>query len=78
MVLNISKTRVAQILKENNSQNGQSGQACQSRELTLILTGNSSVGQHLEVVVNQAAKQSVSQVIADEREVLREQVLDDL
>ena len=78
MVLNISKTRVAQILKENNSQTGQSGQASQSKELTTILTGNSSVGQHLEEVVIQAAKQSVSQVIADEREVQREQVLDDL
>ena len=39
MVLNISKTRVAQILKENNSQNGQSGQASQSKELTTILRG---------------------------------------
>ena len=78
MVLNISKTRVAQILKENNSQNGQSGQASQSKELTTILTGNPSVGQHLEEVVTQAAKQSVTQVIADEREVQREQVLDDL
>ena len=78
MVLNISKTRVAQILKENNSKNGQSGQASQSKELTAILTGNPSVGQHLEEVVTRAAKQSVSQVIADEREVQREQVLDDL
>ena len=47
MVLNISKTRVAQILKENNSKNGQSGQASQSKELTTILKGNPSVGQHL-------------------------------
>ena len=78
MVLNISKTRVAQILKENNLTKGQSGQASQSKELTTILTGNPSVGQHLEEVVTQAAKQSVSQVIADEREVQREQVLDDL
>ena len=51
MVLNISKTRVAQILKENNLTKGQSGQASQSKELTTILTGNSSVGQHLEEVV---------------------------
>ena len=51
MVLNISKTRVAQILKENNSKNGQSGQASQSKELSTILTGNHSVGQHLEEVV---------------------------
>ena len=72
MVLNILKTRVAQILKENNSQNGQSGQASQSKELTKILTGNPSVGQHLEEVVTQAARQSVSQLIADEREVQRE------
>ena len=75
MVLNIPKTRVAQILKENNSQNGQSGQASQSKELTTILTGNPSVGQHLEEVVTQAARQSVSQLIADQHEVQREQML---
>ncbi len=78
LVLSISKTRVAQILKENNSKNGQSGPASQYTELTTISRGNPSVGQHLEAVVTQAAKQSVSQVIADEREVQREQVLDDL
>ena len=59
----------AQILKENNSKIGQSGQASQSKDLTTILKWNPSVGQHLEEVVTQAAKQSVSQVIADEREV---------
>ena len=41
-------------------------------ELTTILTRNPSVGQHLEEVVTQAARQSVSQLIADEREVQRE------
>ena len=34
----------AQILKENNLKIGQSGQASQSKDLSTILTGNSSVG----------------------------------
>ena len=36
------------------------------------------VSDSISAVVTQAAKQSVSQAIADEREVQREQVLDDL
>ena len=78
MVLNISKTRVTQILAEQPKQGGQGGQSRRDNQLTRVISRMPNIQMDIEKKVTEAAVNSAAQVLADEREAQRKQVLDDL
>ena len=75
MVLNISKTRVTQILAEQPKQGGQSRR---DNQLTRVISRMPNIQMDIEKKVTESAANSAIQVLADEREAQRKQVLDDL
>ena len=77
MVLNISKTRVTQILAEQK-QGGQGGQSRRDNQLTRVISRMPNIQMDIEKKVTEAVANSAAQVLADEREAQRKQVLDDL
>ena len=77
MVLNISKTRVTQILAEQPKR-GQGGQSRRDNQLTRVISRMPNIQMDIEKKVTEAAANSAIQVLADEREAQRKQVLDDL
>ena len=77
MVLNISKTRVTQILAEQK-QGGQGGQSRRDNQLTRVISRMPNIQMDIEKKVTESAANSAIQVLADEREAQRKQVLDDL
>ena len=78
MVLNISKTRVTQILAEQPKQSGQGGQPRRDNQLTRVISRMPNIQMDIEKKVTESAANSAIQVLADEREAQRKQVLDDL
>ena len=78
MVLNISKTRVTQILAEQPKQGGQGGQSRRDNQLTRVISRMPNIQMDIEKKVTESAANSAIQVLADEREAQRKQVLDDL
>ena len=78
MVLNISKTRVTQILTEQPKQGGQGGQPRRDNQLTRVISRMPNIQMDIEKKVTESAANSAIQVLADEREAQRKQVLDDL
>ena len=77
-VLNISKTRVTQILAEQSKQSGQGGQPKRDAHLTRVVSRMPNIQMDIEKKVTEVAGNSAAQVLADEREAQRKQVLDDL
>lgn len=77
-VLGISKTRVTQILADQPKKAGQGGQRKQNVELTEVISRMPNVQLAIEKKVTEAAGNSAAQVLADEREAQRKQVLHDL
>ena len=75
MVLNISKTRVTQILAEQPKQGGQSRR---DNQLTRVISRMPNIQMDIEKKVTESAANSAIQVLTDEREAQRKQVLDDL
>jgi transposase len=78
MVLNISKTRVTQILAEQPKQGGQGGQSRRDNQLTRVISRMPNIQMDIEKKVTESAANAAIQVLADEREAQRKQVLDDL
>ena len=78
MVLNISKTRVTQILAEQPKQGGQGGQSRRDNQLTRVISRMPNIQMDIEKKVTESAANSAIQVLTDEREAQRKQVLDDL
>ena len=78
MVLNISKTRVTQILAEQPKQGGQGGQSRRDNQLTRVISRMPNIQMDIEKKVTESAANSAAQVLADEREAQRKQVLTDL
>ena len=78
MVLNISKTRVTQILAEQPKQGGQGGQSRRDNQLTRVISRMPNIQMDIEKKVTESAANSAIQVLADEREAQRKQVLGDL
>ena len=78
MVLNISKTRVTQILAEQPKQGGQGGQSRRDNQLTRVISRMPNIQMDIEKKVTESAANSAIQVLADERQAQRKQVLDDL
>ena len=78
MVLNISKTRVTQILSQQPKQGGQGGQSRRDNQLTRVISRMPNIQMDIEKKVTEVAGNSAAQVLADEREAQRKQVLDDL
>ena len=78
MVLKISKTRVTQILAEQPKQGGQGGQSRRDNQLTRVISRMPNIQMDIEKKVTESAANSAIQVLADEREAQRKQVLDDL
>ena len=78
MVLIISKTRVTQILAEQPKQGGQGGQSRRDNQLTRVISRMPNIQMDIEKKVTESAANSAIQVLADEREAQRKQVLDDL
>ena len=78
MVLNISKTRVTQILAEKPKQSGQGGQPRRDNQLTRVISRMPNIQMDIEKKVTESAANSAIQVLADERQAQRKQVLDDL
>ena len=77
-VLGISKTRVTQILADQQKKVGQGGQRKKNVELTEVISRMPNVQLAIEKKVTEAAGNSAAQVLADEREAQRKQVLHDL
>ena len=77
-VLKISKTRVTQILAEQPKQSGQGGQYKRDTKMTEVISRMPNMQLDIEKKVTEAAGNSAAQVLADEREAQRKQVLDDL
>jgi predicted transcriptional regulator len=77
-VLHISKTRVTQILAEQPKQSGQGGQYKRDTKMTEVISRMPNIQLDIEKKVTEAAGNSAAQVLADEREAQRKQVLDDL
>jgi len=78
MVLNISKTRVTQILAQQPKQGRQGGQSRRGNQLTRVISRMPNIQMDIEKKVTESAANSAIQVLADEREAQRKQVLDDL
>ena len=78
MVLNISKTRVTQILAEQPKQGGQGGQSRRDNQLTRVISRMPNIQMDIEKKVTESAANSAIQVLTDEREAQKKQVLDDL
>ena len=78
MVLNISKTRVTQILAQQPKQGRQGGQSRRDNQLTRVISRMPNIQMDIEKKVTEAAANSTAQVLADEREAQRKQVLTDL
>ena len=78
MVLNISKTRVTQILSQQPKQGRQGGQSRRDNQLTRVISRMPNIQMDIEKKVTESAANSAIQVLADEREAQRKQVLDDL
>ena len=78
MVLNISKTRVTQILAEQPKQGGQGGQSRRDNQRTRVISRMPNIQMDIEKKVTESAANAAIQVLADEREAQRKQVLDDL
>ena len=78
MVLNISKTRVTQILAQQPKQGRQGGQSRRDNQLTRVISRMPNIQMDIEKKVTESAANSAIQVLADEREAQRKQVLDDL
>ena len=77
MVLNISKTRVTQILAEQPKR-GQGGQSRSDNQLTRVISRMPNIQMDIEKKVTESAANSAIQVLTDEREAQKKQVLDDL
>jgi len=77
-LLGISKTRVTQILADQPKKAGQGGQRKKNVELTEVISRMPNVQLAIEKKVTEAAGNSAAQVLADEREAQRKQVLHDL
>ena len=67
MVLNISKTRVTQILAKQK-QGGQGGQSRRDNQLTRVISRMPNIQMDIEKKVTEAAANSAIQVLADERQ----------
>ena len=78
MVLNISKTRVTQILAQQPKQGRQGGQSRRDNQLTRVISRMPNIQMDIEKKVTEAAENSAIQLLTDEREAQRKQVLDDL
>ena len=78
MVLNISKTRVTQILAQQPKQGRQGGQSRRDNQLTRVISRMPNIQMDIEKKVTESAANAAIQVLADEREAQRKQVLDDL
>ena len=78
MVLNISKTRVTQILSQQPKQGRQGGQSRRDNQLTRVISRMPNIQMDIEKKVTESAANSAIQVLTDEREAQRKQVLDDL
>ena len=78
MVLNISKTRVTQILAQQPKQGRQGGQSRRDNQLTRVISRMPNIQMDIEKKVTESAANSAIQVLTDEREAQRKQVLDDL
>jgi len=79
IILGLSKTRVSQFLAEQKSakKNARHGQVLKTKALTTLDAEKSTEASFEEKLLS-AARGSVVQALEDEREVQREQVLDDL
>lgn len=79
IILGLSKTRVSQFLAEQKEakQNARPGQRIKGKALTTLDVEKSTEASFEEKLLS-AARGSVVQALDDEREVQREQVLDDL
>ena len=78
MVLNISKTRVTQILAQQPKQGRQGGQSRRDNQLTRVISRMPNIQMDIEKKVTESAANAAIRVLADEREAQRKQVLDDL
>ena len=78
MVLNISKTRVTQILAQQPKQGRQGGQSRRDNQLTRVISRMPNIQMDIEKKVTESAANSAAQVLTDEREAQKKQVLDDL
>ena len=78
MVLNISKTRVTQILAQQPKQGRQGGQSRRDNQLTRVISRMPNIQMDIEKKVTESAANSAIQVLTDEREAQKKQVLDDL
>jgi len=78
MVLNISKTRVTQILAQQPKQGRQGGQSRRDNQLTRVISRMPNIQMDIEKKVTEAAANSAAQVLANEREAQRKQVFTDL
>ena len=79
IILGLSKTRVSQFLAEQKAakKNARHGQVLKTKALTTLDAEKSTEASFEEKLLS-AARGSVVQALEDEREVQREQVLDDL
>ena len=78
MVLNISKTRVTQILAQQPKQGRQGGQSRRDNQLNRVISRMPNIQMDIEKKVTESAANSAIQVLTDEREAQKKQVLDDL